>query len=131
MYWQYAYVPPAASTFSATGSKQPTRPDGQASRSGVSMLPNESLDQSPMSMVDKARQMGFKVPKTGPAGKADSRKPSSDFSNAAMRQQPEKRGGVSIDGVSQPMQSVPSAAKVYFLELFKTFMVKILILTYF
>lgn len=75
MYWQYAYVPPTASTFSATGSKQP-RHDGD-SRSGVSMLPNESLDQSPMSMIDKAKKMGFKITKQSSNSSSSHLKPGS------------------------------------------------------
>lgn len=113
MYWQYAYVPPTASTFSATGSKQP-RHDGD-SRSGVSMLPNESLDQSPMSMVDKAKKMGFKITKQSSNSSSSHLKPGS-------RKQSSDRGVNGQSDMNAPRmlpQNVPASKVIHLKSIFQ------------
>ena len=38
LYWQYSYLPPAASTFASSGSKQPTNATGSEQPSSVSLM---------------------------------------------------------------------------------------------
>lgn len=92
-------MPPAASTFAPSGSKQPTRQtsDGDQPRTagGVALLPNES---QPISLVNRAKKMGIKMSAAG--SKPGSRK-SSDVGQrnfqprndaAASSAQPDKGG---------------------------------------
>lgn len=80
LYWQYSYLPPSASTFSAMGSKQPTS-SKSTTPAHVSLMPGEHLEQ-PMSLAQKAEKMGVKFtqpkekPKTPSGSVSGSKQPS-------------------------------------------------------
>lgn len=56
MYWQYSYLPPSDSTFSATGSKQPVNSNKKTENN------NQSPPlETPKSLEQKAKLMGLKI----------------------------------------------------------------------
>ena len=61
LYWQYSYLPPAASTFAPSGSKQPTNAKGSEQPSSVSLMQGERLEDA-KSLAEKAKKMGIKLP---------------------------------------------------------------------
>ena len=61
LYWQYTYMPPSASTFSASGSKHPTGDSNQKNKqSSISLMPGENLSEA-NSLAQKATKMGLKL----------------------------------------------------------------------
>jgi len=59
LYWQFSYLPPSGSTFAVSGSKHPEKQE-----SGPVLIQGEKLLKGqPMSVHEKAKKMGVKLPK--------------------------------------------------------------------
>ena len=61
LYWQYSYLPPSASTFAASGSKQPVSgKENGGQHSSISLMQGEKLENA-KSLAEKAKKMGIKL----------------------------------------------------------------------